>query len=110
MTIAHLIFISTPGDNEAIATESLADEDRITHNYLNLEEILNLRKFDANYVIGMLKEDLFSEARKQTLLEYLPFNLVADGDTHNASEGKAMGIQKRIDPIARVKAKVLMTA
>ena len=69
----------------------IADEDRITPNDLNLEEISNLRKFDANNVIGMLKEDLFSEAGKQTLLEYLPFSLTADGDTHNESDGKGNG-------------------
>ena len=50
-----------------------------------------MRKFDANYVIRMLREDLFSEAGKQTLLEYLPFNLAADGDTQNESDGKGNG-------------------
>ena len=34
---------------------------------------------------------LFSEAGKQTLLEYLPFNLAADDDTHNESDGKGNG-------------------
>ena len=50
-----------------------------------MEEISNLRNFD---VIGMLKEDLFSEAGKQILLECLPFSLAADRDTHNESDGK----------------------
>ena len=71
--------ISTPGHNETIATESLDDEDRISPNNLNSEEISNLHKFYANYVIGMLKEDLLTEAGKQTLLEYLLFNVAADG-------------------------------
>ena len=31
----------------------------------------------------MLKEDLFSEVGKQTLLKYSPFNLAADGDAHD---------------------------
>ena len=39
---------NTSGDKEKIATESLADEDRITNNDLNLEEISNFRKFDAS--------------------------------------------------------------
>ena len=72
---------NTSGDKEKIATKSLAYEDRIAPNDLNLEEISNLRKFDASYVIGMLKEGLFSEAGKQTLFEYLPFTLASDGDT-----------------------------
>ena len=58
---------------------------------LNLEQISDLRKFDANYVIWMLKEDLFSEAGKQPLLEYLPFHPAADGDTNNESDGKGSG-------------------
>ena len=89
MRVAPHKKISTPEENETIATESLVDEDRITPKDLNFEEISNLREFDASYVIGMLKEDLFSEARKQTL--YLLFGLVADGDTHNESDGKGNG-------------------
>ena len=42
--------IRTPTDNKAVATGSLADEDRITPNGLNLEDISNLQKFDANYI------------------------------------------------------------
>ena len=34
----------------------------------------------------MLKEDLFPEAGKQTLL---PFSIAADDDTHNESDGKS---------------------
>ena len=41
------------GNKEKIATESLADEDRTAPNDLSLEEISNLQKFDASYVIGM---------------------------------------------------------
>ena len=118
---------NTSGDKEEIATESLADEDRIAPNNLNLEEISNLRKFDASYVIGMLKEGLFSEAGKQILFENLPFTLASDGDTSgdtynelNESDGKGNGDSEDnrsdsqsegegIDLIARVKAKVLMT-
>ena len=78
------------------STESLADEDGIAPNDLNLEEISNLRKFDASYVIRMLKEGLFSEAGKQTLFEYLPFTLADDddtsGDTYNElNEGDGKG-------------------
>ena len=89
---------NTSGDKEKIATESLSDEDRIAPNDLNLEEISNLRKFDASYVIGMLKEGSFAEAGKQTLFEYLPFTLASDGDTSgdtynelNESDGKGNG-------------------
>ena len=57
----------------------------------------------------MLKEDLFSEAGKQTLLEYLPFNLAADGVTRNESDRKGNGDSEKINPMARVKAKALMT-
>ena len=39
----------------------------------------------------MLKEDLFSEAGKQTLLEYSPFNLAADGEAHDESDGEGNG-------------------
>ena len=39
----------------------------------------------------MLKEDSFSEAGKQTLLENSPFNLTADGDAHDQSDGKGNG-------------------
>ena len=80
--------ISTPGDNETIATECLADEDRITPNDLDLADTSNLRKFDAKYVIGMLTEDLFSEGGKQTLFEYWPFSLAADDHTHKESDGE----------------------
>ena len=79
---------NTSGNKEKIATESLANEDRIALNDLNLEEISNLRKFDASYVIGILKEGLFSEAGKQTLFEYLPFPLASDGDTSGDTYNK----------------------
>ena len=100
--IAHNKKPNTSGDKEKIATESLADEDKLAPNDLNLEEILNLRKSDASYVIGMLKKGLFSEkkvdAGKQTLFEYLPFTLKSDGDTSgdtynelNENDGKGNG-------------------
>ena len=48
---------------------------------------------NAPYVTEMLKEDLFSEAGQQTLLEYSPFNLAANGDMHNESDGNEGGGQ-----------------
>ena len=43
-------------------------------------------------------EDLFSEIGKQTLLEYSPFNLTADGDENSESDGKANGDSKENRP------------
>ena len=65
-----------------IRSEQNLQELKITQADLNFERISKLRKFDACYLISVINENLFSDTGKQTLLEYLPFDL--NDTSHNS--------------------------
>ena len=59
--------------------------------------------FSSFHTLNLQLCNIIKRIGKQTLLEYLPCNLTADGDTHYESDDKDNGDSEE-------KAKVLMTA